>query len=261
MERQRQRSRLGVAGLALGLAGALAACENDPDPAGADFEVHDDSSDRIDGIDGIDGIGEGLVSHHLSSGCSTAVVAPLSRQIADHMLCLAPGILERLEETADLSFRSSAVLPYLESSAAIDLRAAAAASPLVLNSCFRTVVQQLLLREWFERGRCGIPLAARPGRSNHESGRAIDVNVDDEQQNALIDAGWTRPLEGDPVHFEHASSVDLRGVDVQAFQALWNLNHPNDSLDEDGVFGSETRERLLQSPAAGFPISGCDRDG
>ena len=39
---------------------------------------------------------------------------------------------------------------------------------------------------------------------------------------ALADAGW------------HATAVDLRGQDVLAFQRLWNRNHPEDKIGEDG---------------------------
>lgn len=193
-----------------------------------------------------------VVADFAAAGCSTSVVAPLSRQIAEEMLCMVPGAFVRLEEGDGISFGSSAVLPYMDAEAAVHLRLAAMEAPLTLNSGFRTVVQQLLLREWFQRGRCGITAAARPGRSNHETGRAIDVSSSSSQRAALRRHGWTDPLSHDPVHFEHRTSPDLRGLDVHAFQRLWNRNNPGDSIDEDGTWGNTTRSKLLSSPAAGF---------
>ncbi|MBL4637198.1 MAG: M15 family metallopeptidase [Kofleriaceae bacterium] len=189
-----------------------------------------------------------------TSTCSTASVAALSRQIAEEMLCMAPGVVSKLEAQGGLSFTSSAVLPYMEAEAAQDLLDAAAEVPIILNSGFRTVVQQYLLRKWFERGRCGIPSAARPGRSNHESGRAIDVANRAQAKSALRRHGWRDPLQRDPVHFEHRSSPDMRGLDVHAFQRLWNRNNPSDTISEDGEYGPNTESRLRKSPAAGFSI-------
>lgn len=186
------------------------------------------------------------------STCSTATVAGLSRQIAEEMLCMAPGVVAKLEEGNGLSFRSAAVLPYMEAEAAQDLLDAAMETPITLNSGFRTVVQQYLLRKWFERGRCGIPAAAQPGRSNHESARAIDVQNRAQARSALRRHGWQDPFSRDPVHFEHRSSPDMRGLDVHAFQRLWNRNNPDDQISEDGDFGGNTRARLRLSPASGF---------
>jgi hypothetical protein len=225
--------------------------------SGCALEMEQDD-EAVDDFHGVmldmksDDIGS-LVKHHVSGACSTAGVAPLARQIAEEMLCMAPGVLARLEPGDGIDFRSSAVLPYMEESAADDLRRAAAETPITLNSGFRAVVQQFLLREWFDRGRCGISAAARPGRSNHETGRAIDVSATAAQKAALRRHGWTDPLPHDPVHFEHLASPDLRGMDVHAFQRLWNRNHPEDPIDEDGDWGASTRKRMLDSPAGGFP--------
>ena len=58
-------------------------------------------------------------------------------------------------------------------------------------------------------------------------------------------------------HFDHVASPDIRGMDVHAFQRLWNRNHPEDPIDEDGVYGPNTDARLAQAPAEGFPIGTC----
>ena len=109
-----------------------------------------------------------------TSTCSTGVVLALSRQISEEVNCLLPGQLVRFEAQAGIELTSDGVLPYLGERARADLHAAAAAGGgkvVRINSAFRTVVQQYLLRRWFELGRCGITAAAEPGESNHESGR------------------------------------------------------------------------------------------
>src|SRR5262249_27193003 len=45
-----------------------------------------------------------------------------------------------------------------------------------------------------------------------------------------------------------------RGIDVRAFQRLWNRNNPGDKIAEDGEWGPQTETRMKKSPASGFPI-------
>ena len=59
-------------------------------------------------------------------------------------------------------------------------------------------------------------------------------------------------MPGDPVHFDHLSSPDIRGKDVLAFQRLWNRNHPTDKISVDGDYGPQTADRLKRAPAKGF---------
>lgn len=196
-----------------------------------------------------------------STSCSTEVVLPLSVQIADEVDCMLPGQLVRFEEGNGIVFAGSAVLPYLDEDARIDLLAAVAANTgvdLEVTSGFRSVVQQYLLRRWFELGRCGITAAAEPGRSNHETGRALDVSNFDDWISVFAAHGWDHSVPGDPVHFDHVASPDLRGADVLAFQRLWNKNAPDDLIDEDGDFGPATEDRVKLSPAEGFGIGGCE---
>ena len=142
----------------------------------------------------------------------------------------------------------------MEAEAAQHLLDAAAQRPIELTSGFRTVVQQYLLHRWRAKGRCGIRAAATPGNSNHESGRAVDVGNFGSVRSTLRGKGWSDPLSGDPVHFEHRASPDMRGLDVHAFQRLWNRNNPNDQINEDGDYGATTASRIRQAPAAGFAI-------
>lgn len=195
-----------------------------------------------------------------TSACSTDVVLPLSIQIADEVDCLMPGQLVTFEEGNGIVFAGAAVLPYLGEDARTDLLAAVAANPgvdLEVTSGFRTVVQQYLLRRWFELGRCGITAAAEPGRSNHETGRALDVSNFGDWIATFAAHGWDHSVPGDPVHFDHLASPDIRGADVLAFQRLWNRNAPDDPIDEDGDFGPATAERVKRAPAEGFGIGSC----
>ena len=187
--------------------------------------------------------------------CSTATVIAVSIQIAEEVDCMMPGQLVELEAKNGITL-GAAVLPYMGQDARDDLYAAAAAGgvPLMINSGFRTVVQQYLLRRWFELGRCGITAAALPGQSNHESGRAVDVENYSAWIAVLEAHGWAHDVPGDPVHFDHLATPDIRGADVLAFQRLWNRNAPDDKITEDGAYGPMTEMRVKRAPAEGFGI-------
>lgn len=200
----------------------------------------------------------GSVEQAVSGSCSTTSVLGLSEQIVEQMNCMVPGALARLPERANLT-RSAATFPYLQLDARDALVAALDANPdktLSLNSMLRTVAQQYLLHRWAQAGRCGIALAATPGRSNHESGLALDTSQYSSWRSALESRGFKWFGSSDKVHFDHAGAgrLDLRGVDVKAFQMLWNANHPEDRIAEDGSYGPATGKRLAKSPAAGFPM-------
>jgi len=202
------------------------------------------------------------VSSFETSSCTTSVVLALSTQIAEEVDCIMPGQLVPFAETPQIQFSGSAVLPYISLAARTDLFAAAAAANgrvMNINSGFRTVVQQYLLFRWFQLGRCGIPAAADPGRSNHESGRALDLSNYSEWITTLGQHGWSHNVPGDPVHFEHLASPDIRGADILAFQRLWNRNAPDDQIAEDGDYGPGTEARVKMAPAEGFGIGAvCD---
>ncbi len=196
------------------------------------------------------------VGDHETTTCTTAVVIELSRQIAAEVDCMAPGQLVAFAEGGGVVFAGAAVLPYVSEGGREDLLAAVAAGggmSLQVTSAYRSVAQQYLLYRWFQLGRCGITAAAVPGRSNHESGRAVDVSPYAPWVSLLADHAWDQTVPGDPVHFDHLQSPDLRGTDVLAFQRLWNRNHPEDPIAVDGQWGPETEARLVVSPDDGFP--------
>ncbi len=189
-----------------------------------------------------------------SGGCSTAVVIGLSSQIADEIGCLYPGTITHFDTSANLVSTSNSVLQYLAADAASDLVAASQSGEIDLNSAFRTLAQQYLLVRWFDDGECGITAAASVGNSNHESFRAVDLANYSSRITVMKNHGWAHDVSGDPVHFDHLASPDVRSRDVRAFQTLWNLNNPNDIIGVDGDYGPQTEARLRKSPATGFPI-------
>ncbi|MFO0686357.1 MAG: M15 family metallopeptidase [Sandaracinus sp.] len=190
-------------------------------------------------------------------GCSTAVAEPLSEQLVEQINCLAPGTMTRIDGIAGLSL-SSTVVPWLQSAAASGLEDAVRAhgGTLSLNSALRTLPQQLMLYRWYQMGACGITLAASPGTSPHESGLAIDTSEYTAWRSALEAHGWTWHGAGDLVHFDYTGggTVSLAGRSVLAFQMLWNRNHPEDLIAEDGSYGPQTESRLRMSPTEGFPL-------
>jgi len=194
-------------------------------------------------------------------GCSTAVVRPLSEQLIAELECLEPGTMARIDGIPGLSL-GSAALPWLQTPAAAGLAEAIPDGPgeLSVNSTLRTLPQQLMLYRWYRSGLCGITLAASPGTSPHESGMAIDTSEYDAWRPALERHGWRWHGAGDLPHFDYVGGgVSLPGLSVRAFQRLWNRNHPEDVIAEDGDYGPQTEARLRMSPAEGFPIGAiCD---
>jgi hypothetical protein len=225
------------------LVGCTAGDPNDPDP---DPPIDPPGDPSIEGTP---------VASFETTSCSTGDVLALARQIAEEVNCMLPGQLVVFEAGPNIEFVGSAVLPYLGGAARDDLYAAAATGGVVeVTSAFRTVVQQYLLRRWFELGRCGITAAAEPGSSNHESGRALDVANYDDWVATFAAHGWDHSVPGDPVHFDYLAAEDIRGADVLAFQRLWNRNAPGDPIAEDGEYGPTTAERVQRAPAEGFGI-------
>jgi len=193
-----------------------------------------------------------------AAGCSTTAVWGLSVQIVDEANCVMPGALADVPDRPNLN-KGDAVFPYLQTAARDALVSALdehSGTTLHVSSMLRTVAQQYLLYRWYQLGLCGIQLAATPGTSNHEQGRALDTSDYGTWDGLFSSYGWDWYGSSDLVHFTYngAGVVDLAGTDVLAFQRLWNRNHPEDVIDEDGDYGTQTGTRLAQSPADGFPV-------
>jgi len=195
------------------------------------------------------------VSVAVSDSCTTTSVKGLSTQLIEEIQCLRPGTMKSIEGIDGLTL-GSAVFPWMQTKAADAIVAAQKQRgvPLEINSALRTLPQQFLLYSWYQAKRCNIGLAAQPGRSNHESGLAVDVEDNAGWREAMTahDMKWLG--SSDPVHYDYVGDgrVDLGGLSVLAFQKLWNRNHPEDPIAEDSAYGDDTEKRLAKSPVGGF---------
>ena len=197
----------------------------------------------------------------------TSKVKPLSLQIIAEMNLLIPNVLVSADDlNVDVS---PSVNLFLQPAAKEALRRAIKArggKVLSINSAYRTVAQQHMLRTFYEMGASGISLAAKPGLSNHEDGLALDISVetpDDPDRDANFVA-WRSALEAegwdwlgpqDPFHFTYVGTGvrdDIGDIGVTAFQKLWNKQNPSDQITADSLFGPQTAARMNQSPAEGF---------
>jgi hypothetical protein len=202
--------------------------------------------------------GNQTVGQVARTACSTAGVRPLSEQLLAEVECLRPGTLSRIDNIANVSLGAGA-LPKLNSAAATALRnTVAGGGTMNLSSSTRATAQQYVLHYWYANGRCTsvVSLAAKPGRSNHESGVAVDVPAYTTWRSKLTARGFTWLGSSDPVHFDFrgAGAVDIRPLAVKAFQRLWNRNNANDRIAEDGAWGPATASRMDRSPAGGFAV-------
>jgi N-acetylmuramoyl-L-alanine amidase len=188
--------------------------------------------------------------------CSTYSVHGLDVQIIAQMNVIHPNLLARID---DLNVElGQSVHPWLIAPAksslakALELRG----QKMTINSAFRTIAGQALLRSHYENRRCSITAAAPPGRSNHNGASAIDIEDSEGWRGILNSCGWKWLGSFDPMHYDHTAG-DLESINtiaVRAFQQLWNLANPFDLLCADGDFGPATMSRLLHSPAEGFPV-------
>lgn len=230
------------------------ACSGESDESVPDH--HDDGEGPIGTVSSPLAPSDTVATAVASNACATSAVKGLSVQLVEEIQCLRPNTFAKIDKTPGLALGSSA-MPYMQTKAAQALIAAqkARGTTMSINSAMRTLPQQFLLYRWYQTGRCGIGLAASPGTSNHEGAIAVDINDN---------AGWRAAMQGkgfrwlgasDPVHYDFVGggTVNLRGLSVKAFQRLWNRNHPNDKLVEDGEYGPATAARLSQSPIGGFP--------
>jgi hypothetical protein len=197
--------------------------------------------------------------------CTTASVDGLSRQIIAQARCIRPNAFVPLPSRPNLVIASQ-VFPYLELEAKNRLVKALDSKPsqkMTVNSALRTVAQQYLVWRWSATKRCGVPLATPPGQSNHEIGIALDIAEAGTWRPALEAQQFKWLGASDRVHFDFkggAPPPSGTATDVLAFQKLWNRNHPNEKLNEDGRYSPAVEQRLRQSPADGFALGpSCKR--
>lgn len=143
----------------------------------------------------------------------------------------------------------------LQSSAASALESAARSKNdyITLNSAFRSSAEQYILYQWYLKKMCSISLAAAPGSSNHEGGRAIDTSNYNYWSSTLGAYGWSHTYpSSDPVHFDYTKASDLASKNLLAFQRLWNRHNPNNKISEDGIYGPQTENALKNAPCNGW---------
>lgn len=208
-----------------------------------------------------EGLVVGSVESVIRKGCSTTVVKGLSLQIIAEANCLKPNSYARVPALKNMRF-GDAVFPFMRKRARDALVKAVKKGRrhrIKFNSMLRTVAQQFLLHEWYRGKRCGIKLAALPGRSNHQSGLAIDISSPQRWRRRLQRAGFRWLGKRDRWHFDFVGSKKRRpqknkGLDIRAFQRLWNRNHPTEAIAEDSGWGDSTEDVLRRAPADGFRI-------
>lgn len=184
-------------------------------------------------------------------GESTAIVNALFQQLIHQINLVLPNALVSFDDlNVDLG---DAAFPLVQPPAkeAIKRAIAARGIAMVINSSYRTIAQQMLLYNWYKDK---SPVAL-PGSSNHQSGLALDIEDPRGWEPYLMAQNWY-PLAGDPPHFDYVGggTKDIRSVAILAFQKLWNKNHPNERITEDGIYGlgGETESALNRSTAMGF---------
>lgn len=185
-------------------------------------------------------------------GCSTSVVNGLSQQLIHQMNLILPDALVSFDElNVELE---DAAFAFLQPQAKQGLQKAIQerGTKMHINSAYRTIAQQLLLRRWGSG--CGYGIVAPPGRSNHQSGLALDINDHLGWKPYLENHGWRWYGPNDKPHFDFVGggTKDIRGTAMLAIQKLWNKNHPNEKIDEDSDYGPQTEKALNRSPALGF---------
>jgi N-acetylmuramoyl-L-alanine amidase len=187
---------------------------------------------------------------------STAVVNGLSQQLIYQLQLMMPDAFVSFDDlNVHLGY---AAFPYVQTQAKQALQRAIQdrGQKMQVNSAYRTIAQQMLL--YNDRGNNSNPVAP-PGTSNHQTGLAIDIEDALGWEPYLMQYGWN-PLPNDPPHFDYqgGGTIDLRSTSILAFQQLWNQNHPNAKISEDGGFGPQTEDALNHSPAPGFPKAPWD---
>lgn len=187
--------------------------------------------------------------------CSTAGIRALDLQLIAQINRTAPNTL--------VSFAHLPIIcgdgchPYLQLPALTALEKAIASRPkvkMICNSAYRTVCQQAILFNHCAKKRCGIKAAATPGNSNHNTGLALDIEDAHGWRPYLERLGWDWIGSFDPMHFdfEGRGCKDLRWLSIKAFQQLWNFNHPQNLIAEDGRWGAKTQNAILSTSTAGF---------
>jgi hypothetical protein len=181
----------------------------------------------------------------------TKGIAGLSQQLAAQAVKM--GFLVKLSHKNIQKDSDSDVLLYLNPIAAKQLYKVADKRIIIVSTAYRTLDKQYALK------RNLTSLVARVGRSDHGSGKSLDIVNYYDVHDLLVDYGFTQSYpSNDPVHYDYSEVPDNRSNTVRAFQQLYNLNN-NKQLLEDGDCGETTLAALGNSPIGGFKIGATPR--
>lgn len=186
------------------------------------------------------------------------LVEGIAEQIARGMACLEPDALEPLPVCGEPGCAQIAAPPILEwlSTPALDAFAEASRAldrPIAISEALRDVS----LRHFYDSTADNIGCRPPAGRSDVISGRAVRL-ADAGAAGALAAAGFVQ--SGDRWIYDGPDAADLDQLSTLTFQQLWNLNRPDDPIDDDGLIGPQTRDAIDRAPIAGFDRSLCDPD-
>lgn len=239
---------------ALGAIGCAPAAADEPDdPAAVETDSNEPSEELANGSDAVTG---GTVEQAIANTCGTVSVKGLSLQIIAQGNCISAGAYAAIPSRSNVSYGSGA-FAFLEKPARDQLVASLDAhktTHMTINSMLRTIAQQYLLYRWGAANRCGINVVAQPGNSNHETGLAMDIQESSTWRTSLQGHGFKWFGSSDAMHYDYtgSGSVSHKGLDIKAFQQLWNANNPSDKISADGAWGPQTEARMKKAPAAGF---------
>ena len=184
------------------------------------------------------------------TGCSTSVAAGLAKKVVAELNSM--GYTFKSLNTTWIHCSGTCTL---QAAAADSLMNAAKSKNdyITINSAFRDSGSQYMLYNWYLKGICGISLAAQPGTSNHEGGRAIDTSNYNYWLSTLANYGWVHSYpSSDPVHFDYTKSSDLAKYNLIAFQRLYNRANPSKKIAEVGIYGPNTEKALYNTPCDGW---------
>jgi hypothetical protein len=184
----------------------------------------------------------------------------LSAQIVRSIRCLAPDALSDLPICRGAGCFS---LPAGEP-AVLEVDALAAAqnagrrlgATMPLRRAFRDLATGHFEAMAAERLACDdAPAAARSVLDGALGLETVDGSAD----GVLGAAGFERVPDEEPRRWR-GPGADRTTLHVTAFQRLWNLNHPEAPLVEDGRIGPATRAAIERAPVAGFADEPCPPD-
>jgi N-acetylmuramoyl-L-alanine amidase len=175
---------------------------------------------------------------------NTKGIAGLSRQLAAQAVQM--GFLAELKHDNITTDPDSDVLLYLHPTAANKLYAVADRVEVVVSTAYRSLDKQYALK------RNLTSLVANVGRSDHGSGKSLDITNYRNIQAVLESNGFTQSYpDRDPVHFDCDGIPDNRSNTILAFQKLHNSNNVK-QITEDGDCGEGTLFALGYAPVGGY---------